>query len=144
VFDRVKLSINKKGEVVVHSTSMTNVREEENDTFTVHSLELSQRHDDIDQMIQDHHMAYEEDEEYKQFYVSGTSATKSDMIKRDIIQFSNAKQIIEECERILKEEFSEDDSRKLFNFRELLSWKMPDHFCSTSNANNKHFNRHRV
>jgi hypothetical protein len=41
------------------------VREEESDTFTVHSLELSQRNDDIDQMIQDHEMAYEEDEEYK-------------------------------------------------------------------------------
>ena len=25
----------------------------------------------------------------------------------------------------------------LLNFRELLSWKMPEHFCSTSNANNK-------
>jgi hypothetical protein len=84
VFDRVKLSINKKGEVVVHSTSLTNVREEESDTFTVHSLELSQRNEDIDQMIQDHEMAYEEDEEYKQFYVSGTAA-KPDLIKRDII-----------------------------------------------------------
>ena len=51
VFDRVKISINKKGEVVVHSTSQTNVREEESDTFTVHSLELSQRNEDIDQMI---------------------------------------------------------------------------------------------
>ena len=71
--------------MVIHSTSTTNVREEESDTFTVHSLELSQRNDDIDQMIMDHQMVYEEDEEYKQFYVSGTSATKTDMIKRDII-----------------------------------------------------------
>ena len=86
------------------------MREEDNDTFTVHSLELSQRNEDIDQMIHDHHMAYDEDEEYKQFYMGGTgSAGKQDMIKRDIIQFSNAKQIIEECERILKEEFSEDE-----------------------------------
>ena len=89
-------------------------------------------------------MAYEEDEEYKSFYVSGATANKPDVIKRDTIQFANAKQIIEECEKILRDEFNEDDQRKLFNFRELLSWKMPDHFCSTSNANNKHFNKHRV
>jgi len=44
------------------------------------------------------------------------------------------------------EEVNEDgtSSQKLLTFRELLSWKMPDHFCSTSNANNKQFNRHRV
>ena len=27
------------------------------------------------------------------------------------------------------------------NFRELLSWKMPDHFCSTTSAQNKQFKR---
>jgi len=49
-------------------------------------------------------------------------------------------------EKIMVEEVNEDgtSSQKLLTFRELLSWKMPDHFCSTSNANNKQFNRHRV
>jgi hypothetical protein len=64
-----------------------------------------------------------------------------------LIEFANAKQIIEECEKILLEEFganTDGEERKILTFRELLSWKMPDHFCSTSNANNKQFNRHRV
>ena len=32
-------------------------------------------------------------------------------------------------------------SKKLLSFRELLSWKMPEHFCSTTN---KQFNKVRV
>jgi hypothetical protein len=38
--------------------------------------------------------------------------------------FQNAKQIIEECQKIISEE---DEEGKLWNFRELLSWKVPEH-----------------
>ena len=56
--------------------------------------------------------------------------------------FGSTKQITEECEKVLRDEISEESERKLWNFRELLSWKMPEHFCSNTNA--KQFNRQRV
>lgn len=60
------------------------------------------------------------------------------MKERSLIQFTTAKQVIEESERILTEEFGmssiDDIESRLSNFRELLSWKMPDHFCSTTSA----------
>ncbi len=45
VVDKVKLCINKKGEVVITSTQKTTIQEEKDDTFTIHSLELSQHYD---------------------------------------------------------------------------------------------------
>lgn len=98
--------------------------------------------------------AYFRDEEVKQHAIGKQNQleiTNEEFNKRPLIKFANAKQIIDECEKILKdesfaEELNEDgsSSKKLLTFRELLSWKMPDHFCSTSNANNKQFNRHRI
>jgi hypothetical protein len=32
---------------------------------------------------------------------------------------------------------ADDIENRLSNFRELLSWKMPEHFCSTTSAQNK-------
>lgn len=91
--------------------------------------------------------AYFRDEEVKQHAIgkqNNQEVTSEEFNKRPLIKFANAKQIIEECEKILKdesvaEELNEDgtSSKSLLTFRELLSWKMPDHFCSTSNANNK-------
>ena len=46
LLDRVKLSINRKGDLIVSSTSATVIREEKEDTFTVESIELSQRFDE--------------------------------------------------------------------------------------------------
>ena len=43
LLDRVRLGINRKGEVVLSTTQSTVLREEKDDTFTVQSLELSQR-----------------------------------------------------------------------------------------------------
>jgi len=43
IFDKVKLIVNKKGELVISSTTSTVIREEKEDTFTVESLEFSQR-----------------------------------------------------------------------------------------------------
>ena len=98
--------------------------------------------------------AYFRDEEVKQHAIGKQNQleiTTEEFNKRPLIKFANAKQIIDECEKILKdesfaEELNEDgsSSKKLLTFRELLSWRMPDHFCSTSNANNKQFNRHRI
>lgn len=56
--------------------------------------------------------------------------------------FQSIKQIITKCEEILVEESNEDSERRLWNFRELLTWKLPDHFCS--NQSNKSLNRPRV
>lgn len=100
--------------------------------------------------------AYFRNEEVKSHAIGNINSINQDnntaeYSKRPLIQFANAKQIIDECEKILKdesvtEELNEDgsSSKSLLTFRELLSWKMPDHFCSTSNANNKQFNRHRI
>ena len=47
--DRAKVCINRKGEVVISSTQQTSIQEEMDDTFTVQSLEMSQRpNDDIE------------------------------------------------------------------------------------------------
>ena len=43
VVDRTKVCINKKGEVVITSSHQTVIHEEIDDTFTVQSLEMSQR-----------------------------------------------------------------------------------------------------
>lgn len=43
LLDQVRISINRKGELVLASTSKTSIRQEKDDNFTVHSLELSQR-----------------------------------------------------------------------------------------------------
>lgn len=41
VADKIKLTLNAKGEVVLLSTSLTVLRAESEDNFTVESLELS-------------------------------------------------------------------------------------------------------
>ena len=87
---------------------------------------------------------------YKEFTVEAH-------FKRPLISFSTAKQITDECEKILKDNFGDgnivtpgkDDADmqhafKLLNFKDLLSWKMPEHFCTTTSANNKQYNRHRL
>lgn len=43
VLDGTKVCINKKGEVVITSSHQTVIHEEIDDTFTVQSLEMSQR-----------------------------------------------------------------------------------------------------
>ncbi len=43
VVDHTKVCINKKGEVVITSSHQTVIHEEIDDTFTVQSLEMSQR-----------------------------------------------------------------------------------------------------
>lgn len=45
VVDKVRLCINKKGEIVITSTQKTAIQEEKDDTFTIQSLELSQHND---------------------------------------------------------------------------------------------------
>lgn len=113
---------------------------------------MSQRECDVEdfQRMEDEE-AYFRDEEIKSHAIEKIHPKIEEYKKRSLIQFANAKQIIDECEKILKdesvaEELNEDgsSSKRLLTFRELLSWKMPEHFCSTSNANNKQFNRHRI
>ena len=99
-------------------------REEKEDTFTVQSLELSQREQ-------------EEQKEPEDMAMPNAATPQNNMIT-----FGSTKQIIDECERIMKEDTASADENKVLNFRELLSWKMPEHFCS--NSNNKQFNRQRV
>jgi hypothetical protein len=43
LLDHVRIAVNKKGELVLASTSKTSIRQEKDDNFTVNSLELSQR-----------------------------------------------------------------------------------------------------
>jgi hypothetical protein len=43
VVDKARLCVNRKGEVVITSTHQTTIHEEIDDTFTVQSLEMSQR-----------------------------------------------------------------------------------------------------
>jgi len=47
IADKIKIIVNKKGEIVIISTSLTVFRAEKDDTFTVESLELSQRDDEV-------------------------------------------------------------------------------------------------
>ena len=80
----------------------------------------------------------------------GAGSNDKLVISSNLIQFSSSRQITEECERILKEDLAnsmEDpldpsNDKKLSSFRDLLSWKMPEHFCS--NSNQKTLNRQRV
>ena len=50
--DKIKLSINKLGEVILISTSLTVLRVESEETHTVESMELSQKHT-LRQQIED-------------------------------------------------------------------------------------------
>lgn len=47
--------------------------------------------------------------------------------------FATASEIQNKCEKIMKEEGNEGDeeSAKLWNFRELCSWKLPEHLSTT-------------
>ena len=48
LIDKVKLVINQRGQVILESTTLTVLRSESEDSFTVESLELSQKqHDDV-------------------------------------------------------------------------------------------------
>ena len=47
VADRVRVIIYKKGEIIVISTSLTVLRAENEDTFSINSLELSQKENDV-------------------------------------------------------------------------------------------------
>ena len=60
IFDKVKLTINKKNELVLSSTSSTVIREEKEDTFTVESLEFSQKDENEEEVKDD--AAYYNDE----------------------------------------------------------------------------------
>jgi hypothetical protein len=64
VLDRVRVCINKKGEVVITSTTKTVIQEEIDDSFTIQSLEMSQRHNDIEefQRMEDEEAYYQEEE----------------------------------------------------------------------------------
>ncbi|TNV73609.1 hypothetical protein FGO68_gene1044 [Halteria grandinella] len=136
LLDQVRISINRKGELVLASTTKTSIRQEKDDNFTVHSLELSQR-DEEEYNNHQNELDYGDEED---FFLGG-KAQPYPMKERSLIQFTTAKQVIEESERILSEEFGmsgkDDIESRLSNFRELLSWKMPDHFCSTTSAQNK-------
>ena len=128
------------------TTTKSVITQEKDDQFTVNSLELSQRDDYQNDDGYDEDMYYEDE-----FNNKPGSTGKDNMIsiadhfKRQLIQFTSGKQIIEECEKVMQEEFgitsdattvggAEEEGQRLLNFRELLSWKMPEHFCSTTSA----------
>ena len=46
LMDKIKMILNRKGEVVLSSTSSTVIREEREDTFSLNSLEMSQREEE--------------------------------------------------------------------------------------------------
>lgn len=52
--------------------------------------------------------------------------------------FTTAKQIYNECERVLKDDLGGNDEgkEKIWSFREMLTWKMSEHLSSNSNAKN--------
>jgi hypothetical protein len=61
-----------------------------------------------------------------------------------LIVFQSSKQILSECERLLKEEYGEElEHQQVWNFRELLCWKMPEHLSANlpSKPVNKLINR---
>jgi hypothetical protein len=65
----------------------------------------------------------------------------NDSIQNASKVFVSSKQILSECEQILN--FRDDNhNAKLWGFRELLSWRLPEHFCS--NSNSKQLNKQRV
>lgn len=132
ILDRVRLAINRKGELVLSSTTRTAIRQEKDDNYTVHSMELSQ-HEEDDRGDEDY--LYGEEDGSKP---SSTNKISEFFNQRAMVQFQSGKQVIEECEKVLQMEFpdhSSEEGGKLLNFRELLSWKMPDHFCSTTSKN---------
>jgi len=48
--------------------------------------------------------------------------------------FTSTKQIVNECSRVLNEEMRlpSGETQKLWGFKDLLSWKIPDHLLSTA------------
>lgn len=61
---------------------------------------------------------------------------KSSMIPNSLKRYNKHTNllILQECTKLLKSEYTLDDedggSSKLWNFRELLSWKVPEHLSS--------------
>ena len=55
--------------------------------------------------------------------------------------FTSAKQVYSECEKVLKQEIYEGESERIWTFRELLSWKMPESLISPSCGGGRDFNR---
>lgn len=113
------------------SSKMTVIREEE-DTFEVGSLELSQKDEPIGKAI-----AHEQDLDM----FGGVYDFIGVKPQSEMTIFMSTRHIMQIAEESLMKEGDESD-RKVWNFRELLSWKMPDHFLSNSSA--KQINKARV
>ena len=54
---------------------------------------------------------------------------------QNLTNFQSTKQIIQSCEEILNDEANDESDKKLWNFRELLTWRLPDHYCSNISKN---------
>jgi hypothetical protein len=59
-----------------------------------------------------------------------------------LISFQSTKQIITHCEELLNQDPSDESEKKLWNYRELLTWKMPEHY--KRNHQSKAINRPRI
>ncbi|CDW83715.1 UNKNOWN [Stylonychia lemnae] len=138
LLDKVKLIVNKRGEIVLSSTSVTAIREEKEDTFTVESLELSQREHDQSKEIKGMNRDEGSDAE-NNFAISNFMGGAQN---QELVVFQSTKQIITHCEEILSNDPSDESEKKLWNYRELLSWKMPEHYKKNYQA--KSLNRPRV
>eukprot|EP00347_Sterkiella_histriomuscorum_P016494 403352965 len=136
LMDQMKLAVNKRAQIVVSTTSISVIREEKEETFTVESLELSQRDEEEEEYrrqqqfqkkpIQNrNYNNYDSDYENQigQNYLGGVDLNS-------LTNFQSTKQIIQTCEEMLSEDANEESDKKLWNFRELLTWRLPDHFCT--------------
>lgn len=132
LIDKVKLVINPKAEVILISTSLTVLRSESDESFEVDSLSLSQKqHDDAIMDDQSNEMLAKEGREAFQEmlkipYIMIDETTDEPPL------FTSIKQIKTESERILLEwSKSPELTPRLWSFREILCWKIPDGLLST-------------
>ncbi len=125
--DKIKLYVNQKSEIVLTSTSLTVLSSESDDSMNVESLELSQKQHDEDFFAGNEMLAVTHGESKAINFIMLEEGSTEPPI------FTSIKQINTRSKQILEEwSHSPELTPKLWSFKEILCWKIPDHVLSTT------------
>lgn len=122
--DKIKLIINANGEIVLASSSLTVLSSESDESIDVASLDLSQKQHDQDFLTGNEMLATNADSKAINFIILEEGSTEPPI-------FTSIKQIHTRSRQIL-DEWSPDLKPKLWSFKEILCWKIPEHVLSTT------------
>jgi len=134
LIDKVRLNLNVKSEVTLLSTSLTVLRKDNEGSYDVESLELSQKQHDEEPVLKDvtgNEMLFSNALHDQKSVPYILTAPHQNEEAPPLL--TSIKQITNHAQTILQEwSDSPELTPRLWTFKEILSWKIPDHLLSTT------------